>query len=447
MSFPKDFIWGAASAAYQIEGAWNEDGKGPSIWDEFTHRPGTINHNDNGDIACSSYHQYAQDVQMLTDMGLSAYRFSISWPRILPDGQGEISQKGLEYYDALVDLLLEKGITPYATLFHWDLPLALHQKGGWLMRGAVDAFAEYAGIIAKHFDGRIKQYITINEPQCVMALGYDKGMHAPGLQIAPNLVLECMHNMLLAHGQATQALRAFSSSPIQIGMSSTGRLCYPVVDTVENCKAAEIQTFSINSDDWLFCHHWFLDAALLGHYPTDVPLFMKKFAESKRAEDFSIIQSKVDFLGVNIYNGTPVDETGATVPHYPGFPRTAMKWPVSPQVMRYGCHWLYNRYCLPIYITENGQSCNDKIFLDGFVHDADRIDFLHRYLAELKKALLEGIPIKGYFHWSLTDNFEWHNGYDERFGLVYMDYLTGLRQLKDSGYWYAKIVKENGEFL
>lgn len=447
MSFSRDFVWGAASAAYQIEGAWNEDGKGASIWDEFSHRSGTIKNAHTGDTACDAYHFYAHDLEIIRDMGLKAYRFSISWPRIFPEGEGRINQKGLDYYDALVDTMLKKGITPYATLFHWDLPLALHQKGGWLTRDTARAFADYAALIARHFDGRIQNYFTINEPQCIVALGYQKGLHAPGLRLSPAKQAECMHNLLLAHGLSVQALREESTAPVQIGMASTGRLCYPLEDTQDAREAARSATFALDTDDWLFAHHWFLDAALLGRYPSDVPLFLKEFADSVPGEDFQIIKQDLDFLGVNIYNGKTVDAQGKTVPVYPGFPRTAMKWPITPEVMHYGPLWLYDRYRLPIYITENGQSCNDRIFLDNRVHDFDRIDFLVRYLTELKKAAAEGAPLLGYFHWSLTDNFEWHNGYDERFGLVYIDYTTQQRIPKDSCLWFAATAEKNGENL
>jgi beta-glucosidase len=447
MSFSQDFVWGAASAAYQIEGAWNEDGKGPSIWDEFSHWPGTIKNGDNGDVACDSYHLYMQDLQILQDMGLHAYRFSISWPRIFPEGDGKLNQKGLDYYDALVDAMLKKGITPYATLFHWDLPLSLHQRGGWLARRTAREFADYAAYIAAHFDGRIQNYFTINEPQCIVELGYQKGLHAPGLRLPPGRQAECMHNLLLAHGLSVQAIRGASSRPVNIGIASTGRLCYPPEDTPDAREAARSASFTLNPNDWVFTHQWFLDAAVLGGYPADVPPFLKEFADSVPPDDFKIIKQDLDFLGVNVYNGTPVDTRGKKAAPYPGFPRTAMKWPVTPEVMHYGPLWLYDRYRLPIYITENGQSCNDRIFLDTCVHDVDRIDFLARYLTELKKAAAEGAPLLGYFHWSLTDNFEWNNGYGERFGLVYIDYPTQKRIPKDSCLWFAATAKKNGENL
>lgn len=447
MAFPENFIWGAASAAYQTEGAWNEDGKGPSIWDDFSQTPGKVRFNQNGNISCDSYHKYPEDVAKLSEMGLKAYRFSISWPRVLPEGEGKINQKGLDFYDALVDLLLERSITPYVTLFHWDLPLALHKKGGWLLRDTAHAFAEYSSIIAKHFDGRVKNYITINEPQCFMFTGYDLGVHAPGLKLPPATVLHCMHNLLLAHGESVQALRAGSSAPLQISMASTGNLCYPLEDTPKCRAAAESKNFFLDEENWIYNHHWCWDAALLGHYPEQAPAFMQEFAASVPPEDFKTIGQKIDYLGINIYHGAAIDEAGNKVAPYPGFPRTGMDWPITPELMHYIPLWMYKRYRLPVFITENGLSCRDRVFLDGQVHDPARIDFLQRSLKELEKAADEGVPLLGYFQWCLTDNFEWNNGYEDRFGLVYTDYPSGRRILKDSGRWYAEVARQNGKNL
>lgn len=447
MGFSNRFIWGAASSSYQTEGSWNVDGKGPSIWDTFCHTPGHIAHGETGDVACDGYRRMKEDVAILKALGLSAYRFSVSWPRVLPDGQGRLNEQGLAYYDRLVDLLLKNEITPYLTLYHWDLPEALQQRGGWQNRHTAMAFAEYAAKIAKHFEGRVTHYITLNEPQCFVGLGYQDGIHAPGLKLDQEGILACVHNALLAGGLGARVLREASSTRLQIGLASTGRLCYPVKDTPRGRDAAYRASFAMPEHDWMFTHSWLLDAAVLGHYESDAPVALRTFADSLSSSDWEIIRQPLDFLGVNVYNGRPVDDTGADVQKYPGFPRTALKWPVTPDVMYYGAHWLYQRYGLPLYITENGQSCNDRIFLDGCVHDPDRIDFLHRYLSALKKAASDGIPIRGYFHWSFTDNFEWHSGYDERMGLVYIDYQTGRRILKDSALWYAKTVRENGAHL
>ena len=444
MQFPKDFVWGAASSSYQIEGAFDQDGKGLSIWDVFCRKPGAIKNGDTGDVACDSYRLYKRDVEMLTQLGAKAYRFSISWPRILPDGTGAVNQKGLDYYDALVDLLLEKGITPHITLYHWDLPQTLQDRGGWLNRDTAKAFAEYAGLVVHHLGERVRHYTTLNEPQCFIGLGYGSGLHAPGLQLPLEQQLTCMHNALLAHGLGCKAIRQQSPAGVQVGIASTGRVCYPSFDTPERRKAARAATFAVSENDWSFTHNWFLDPALLGHYPENAPGALGRFAAQAAADDLAIIHQPLDFLGINLYNGHEVDENGAYIPRYPGFPRTSLKWPVTPEAIRFGCLWLYERYGLPIYITENGQACNDRIFLDGAVHDPDRIDFLHRYLLALEKAMQEGALVKGYFHWSLMDNFEWHNGYDERMGLFYTDFVTQRLIPKDSATWYANLIRQNG---
>lgn len=440
--FSKDFIWGAASASYQIEGGWKEDGKGLSIWDEFSHRKGNILNDENGDVACDSYHRYEEDVDLLKGLGVDAYRFSISWPRIFPNGTGRVNKKGLQYYDKLVDALLAAGITPYATLFHWDLPSALQLAGGWMNPATAEAFGKYAACIAKHFKGRIKNYFTLNEPQCVIRLGHCFGIHAPGKKYDTTDALLCMHQLLLAHGKAAKAIREIDPAA-KIGIASTGMLAYPEKNTGINIKKAEEACFVINEDTWSFSHNWFLDAAILGHYPENCKGVFGDFIKSIDKADFSEIYQPVDMLGVNVYNGFCVDEKGKEVPRAMGSPKTALKWPITPEVMQYGIQALYNRYKLPIFITENGQSCNDRIFLDSAVHDPDRIDFLTRYLTYLENAAKNNVPVKGYFHWSLTDNFEWNAGYSDRFGLIYIDYENCSRVPKDSYYWYQKLISES----
>lgn len=447
MPFPSDFIWGAATSAYQTEGAWNEDGKGRSIWDDFCSYSDTINNGETGNTACDTYHRYPEDIKLMKEIGLKAYRFSLSWPRIMPDGKGKINEKGFAFYDKLIDLLLENGIEPFVTLFHWDLPSALHTEGGWLNRKTAEYFGEFAHTVAKRFDGRVKYYLTINEPQCLISLGYESGSFAPGLKLHPQEVDSCMHNTLLAHGLAVKALRAGSGIPLKISLASTGNNCYPTVDTPQARKAAADATFTFSDINWLFNHNWAFDTTVLGHYPESSPQHLKEFAESVPSSDWDIIKERMDFLGFNIYHGMPVDEKGHTVQFYPGFPRSGVKWPVTPEAIRFGCAAFYDRYKLPVIVTENGQACNDRIFLDGKVHDPDRIDYLARHIRQVKLACEEGIPVLGYFQWSLLDNFEWKSGYDERFGLVYVDYTTQKRILKDSAAWYAGIIKNNGEYI
>jgi beta-glucosidase len=449
MIFSPDFLWGAGSAAYQIEGAWKKDNKGPSIWDEFCHTPGHIRGDETGDIAADAYQRFEADLAVMKEIGLKSYRFSISWPRIFPDGKGSMNKKGLAYYDRVVDGLLDAGITPFITLYHWDLPLALERSGGWRCRDTADAFIRYAEEIARHFDGRVKHYITLNEPQCFIGLGYVSALHAPGRMLSQQAAVQCVHHALLAHGGAISAMRSVSSSPLQIGLASTGKICFPearnAMERLEHTaeKAAYDATFRLD-EDWTFSHTWLLDAAVAGIYPDDMAAF-RVLNETISDADRRTISEPMDLIGLNVYNGIPVDKKGNRIKKAPGFPRTALKWPITPACMYYGPKFLYKRYGLPIIITENGQSCNDRIFLDGSVHDADRVDFLTRYLLKLQEAAAEGIPLQGYFHWSLTDNFEWHSGYDERFGLTYIDYDTQRRIIKDSGYWYRDLIRRNGD--
>lgn len=447
MTFKDDFYWGAGSAAYQTEGAWNEDGKGNSIWDEFCHTPGRIRHGETGDVATDAYHRFEEDLSIMKTLGLNSYRFSVSWPRIFPDGRGSINRKGLDYYDRVVDGLLSSGITPFITLYHWDLPLALEREGGWENRSTAEAFIDYAAFIAKHFDGRVSHYITLNEPQCFIGLGYGSGIHAPGRRLSDNALAQCIHHVLLAHGGATAAMRACSKAALEIGLASTGKVCYPASyapgSKSEDNAAARDATFSLQ-ENWTFSHTWLLDAAVFGQYPDELPAFCL-LNETISETDRSMIREPMNFIGLNIYNGIPVDAEGNAVKKPPGFPRTALKWPVTPECMYFGPLFIYDRYKLPVTVTENGLSCNDLVYLDGAVHDAGRIDFLTRYLVRLKQAADEGVPVNGYFHWSLTDNFEWHSGFDERFGLVYIDYATQKRFIKDSGYWYRDYLFSQSE--
>lgn len=453
MEFPEDFVWGAASAAYQIEGGAFEDGKGASIWDTFTHKPGTVADGSTGDVACDSYHRYEEDLDIMASLGIGNYRFSVSWPRVIPDGDGAVNDAGLAYYDKLVDGCIARGIEPWITLYHWDLPQALQDKGGWLNRGTVLAFRRYAKIMAEHFAGRVKYWLTINEPQICIGLGCCAGEHAPGLKLDPGEQFECWHNLLLAHGEAVSVIRD-KVPGAQIGASSTGMLGY-IHDHLEITPSG-IPDFSFHTGEaqqidghHFFFHNWALDPIVRGYYPDDDPLspWSRCVKSMSVRQDFDdemrTISQPLDFLGLNIYNGTELDtENGyQPVPRYAGFPRTAIGWHVTPEVMYWGPRQLHERYGVPLIITEDGQSCNDRIFLDGKVHDPDRIDFLQRYLGELSDAVKDGVPVKGFFHWSLTDNMEWHSGYSERFGLIYIDYRTQDRTVKDSAYWYSDMIR------
>ena len=454
MSFRKDFVWGAATASYQVEGAAYEDGKGLNIWDVFCKEDGHVYEHHTGDVACDQYHRYKEDVAIMKELGLKAYRFSVNWARILPEGIGKVNEKGLAYYDNLVNCLIENGIEPYMTLYHWDLPYALHQKGGWLNPQSPEWFYEYAKLMAAHFSDRVSHFFTFNEPQCTVGLGYVTGEHAPGLKVGPYDYFSIWHNVLKAHGRGVQAIREAAVRPVEIGMAPCGALYYPATDSKEDIEAARKANFSLHEADiravsWdvAFC----ADPVFLGQYPEDI---MKSFGQyfPKNAEkDLELISQPLDFYGQNMYNAVPVraDENGnpVRVDRYPGFPKTAIQWPVTPEVLYWAPKFLYERYQKPFYVTENGMSSHDWVSLDGKVHDASRVDFMHRYLREFKKAAADGVDLRGYFAWSLMDNFEWAYGYSERFGMVYVDYQTQKRTVKDSGLFYKNVIASNGEIL
>lgn len=434
MSFPSDFCWGAATASYQIEGAWNEDGKGLSIWDTFSHKQGNIKFNENGDNACDHYHRYKEDIQLMKEMGLKAYRFSIAWTRLFPNGDTVSNPAGFQFYDNLVNELIKNNIKPIITLFHWDLPQALDDLGGFLWDGISDAFAYYAASVVEHFSDRVTMYCPLNEPQCSSLLGYGAGVHAPGMKLNDQALSVVMRNLLLCHGKAVKAMRSVAKQPITLGSASTGTLCYPLTETPAAIEKARKLSFPVDGENVAFSHNWFLDPTILGKNE----LSWLKISP----EQMDIIHQPVDFVAINIYNGQQCDENDY-VTRYTGFPRTGLGWPVTPKIMNYGIKFIYNRYKLPIYISENGVACNDRIYLDDKVHDSDRIDFLKSYLLELEKAIDSGCDVRGYLHWSLMDNLEWHEGYSPRFGLIYVDYRNYNRIFKDSAYWYKEVIKNN----
>jgi len=448
MKFPNDFIWGAACSSYQSEGAWNIDGKGPSIWDDFSHDSGKghVLGDETGDVSCDSYHRYKEDIALMKKCGLKVFRLSISWPRVIPNGVGDVNQAGLDYYDNYVNELIANDIEPWITLYHWDLPSALQEKGGWLNRDTVDAFGAYAKLIGKHFDGRVTHYMPLNEPQCVVQCGHNGLDHAPGIPLNDINMLKTYHHLALAQGVAAAALRETSSQSIMVGTAMCGRICYPSEQGQAAEDAAYDAMFKLTDDNWVFTYNIIADAMLLKKYPDDAPAFIKEFEKTIPQSDWDLM-ADFDFFGMNIYNGNAVNISGTPVNPPQGAPMTAIRWYMTQEAMRYGLEFIYKRYGLPIVITENGQSCNDRIFLDDQVHDPDRIDFLNRYLLEMATAMENGVPVKGYLHWSFLDNFEWAAGYRERFGLVYIDYATQQRILKDSAYWYTKVIQTNGEHL
>jgi len=451
MSFKKDFIWGSATASYQIEGAAYEDGKGLSIWDVFCKEPGNVFGNHSGDVACDHYHKYKEDVQLMKELGIKAYRFSLSWPRIMPDGTGAINEKGIEFYSNLIDELIAAGITPYITLFHWDYPYALHKRGAWMNPDSSDWFADYAKVVAERFGDRVKHFFTINEPQCFIGLAFHEREMAPKYKSTRRDVLQMIHNVLLGHGKAVKVLRD-NVADCKVGYAPTGGTCYPVSDDKADIEAAyqEMYRFSIDKTWWMGIP-WWSDPIFFGKYPEEgIQAFGEEMCTIAPG-DMEIISQPLDFYGHNIYQSAPVRADGKggaeVLPHKVGMPRTSINWPITPRGMYWAATFLYERYKLPVIITENGMACHDVVSVDGKVHDPNRIDYTQRYLRELKRASEDGAEVDGYFYWSVMDNFEWAKGYNERFGLIYVDYETLERTPKDSFYWYAEVIKQNGENL
>ncbi|MGE5599521.1 MAG: GH1 family beta-glucosidase [Bacteroidota bacterium] len=439
LEFPEGFLWGASTAAHQIEGAWNEDGKGESIWDRFGHTPGRIARGENADVACDHYHRWREDVELMRALGLTAYRFSISWPRVLPLGRGAVNQAGLDFYSRLVDGLLQAGITPFVTLYHWDLPQAIQDAGGWLNRRTVDWFGEYAALMYRTLGDRVGHWITINEPNVVAQCGYVEGKHAPGVMDEPT-ALQVLHHLLLAHGYA-----------VLLGRDHLPRACFGIAPNVEHIYPATGSPADRAAAErrWTRTARWFLDPLLRGEYPREV-------LEEYRAcdlgpvildGDLARIRQPLDFLGLNYYFSTVVraDEYGVEHEVVREIPRTGMGWPVYPDGLRdmlLHVTEVYGR--LPVYVTENGAAYDDELSPDGRVRDRPRAEYLRGHIRAVREAIRAGADIRGYFVWSLLDNFEWADGYRPRFGLLYTDYPTQRRIIKDSGRFYARVVAEHG---
>lgn len=445
-SFPNGFVWGAATAAYQIEGAAAEDGKGPSVWDMFCRKPGAVWNGHSGEIACDHYHRVLDDVALMQSLGLQGYRFSISWPRVLPAGTGAVNERGLDFYDRLVDALLAAGITPYVTLFHWDFPYELYCRGGWLNPSSPDWFADYANLITSRLSDRVRHWITLNEPQVFLSLGHHQGTHAPGDKLDLPEVLRATHHVLLAHGRAVQAIRSAARTPAEVGFAPVGFASVPASDRAEDIAAARQAQFAITTPT-LWNTTWYADPVFRQAYPEDGLALFGRAVPTIGSDDMATIGQPLDFYGVNIYHGQVVrageDGQPQVVPFPTGHPLTAFYWPVVPEALDWGPRFLWERYQKPIYITENGLANIDWIARDGQVHDPQRIDFTARYLGALRRAIGDGVDVRGYFHWSLMDNFEWAEGYKQRFGMIYVDYQTQQRVLKDSARWYQQVIATN----
>jgi beta-glucosidase len=449
--FAKDFVWGAAAASYQVEGGARADGRGPSVWDMLCRRPGAIWSGHTGDEACDHYHRYREDVALMRDLGLTGYRFSVSWSRVLPEGTGRVNPKGLGFYDRLVDELCAAGVEPFLTIFHWDYPLALYRRGGWLSPDSPRWFADYTAVLVKALSDRVTNWMTQNEPQCYIGLGHKDGIHAPGDRLALPEVLLAAHHSMLAHGMAVRVIRAKARRRARIGAAPVGVVRYPASPSPRDIAAARRAMFSIPPDGSFWNNTWWLDPILKGRYPEDGLRIYGKAVPPFTRRDLAIMRQPLDFFGVNVYQGEAIRAGRGgrpePVPRAVGHPQTANKWPMTPECLDWGPRFFWERYRLPVYITENGLSGQDWIALDGKVHDPHRIDFLRRHLLALRRAAAAGVPVKGYFQWSILDNFEWAEGYKERFGLVYVDYPTQRRIPKDSAWWYRDVALSNGATL
>lgn len=453
MSFRKDFIWGAATASYQIEGAAYEDGKGISVWDRFSHEPGKIFEGHTGDVACDHYHRYEEDAALMQQMGIKNYRFSIAWPRILPEGKGAVCQKGVDFYNRLIDTLLEKDIRPMATLFHWDYPSALQALGAWENPDSPQWFQEYTAVCAKHFGDRVKDYFTINEPQCFIGLGYGIGVHAPGLQLPVASTIPMGHHVLKSHGLSVKTLHEMIPGA-RVGYAPCGGACVPASNDPKDIEAAKKAYFAVPEDEsrWFWNVSWWSDAPMIGSYPAEGLKRYGKYLPKGWENDLTTIHQPLEYYGQNIYDGRLIRaaenaQGWETVPHPVGTTKTAIQWFVVPNALYWAPKFLYERYKTPFMITENGMSAHDGVSLDGKVHDPNRQDYLHRYILALKRAAKDGVDVAGYLHWSLMDNYEWANGYSDRFGLIHVDYQTQKRTIKDSALWYRNVMETNGECL
>ena len=450
MGFKKGFIWGAATAAYQIEGAAYEDGKGLSVWDRFSHTPGKVFEGHTGDLACDHYHLMAQDLGLMEKLGIRNYRFSVSWPRLLPEGIGRINEKGVAFYDRLIDGLLERGIRPFMTLFHWDFPIELFKRGGWENPDSSGWFEELALLCGRRFGDRVKDFIPLNEPQCFIGLGHVSGEHAPGLKVPLSSSIPMSHHVLTANGKACRVLRE-TVRDVNLGYAPCGSPAIPVSEAPDDIQAAREAYFSVprDAERWYWNVSWWSDPVMLGSYPQQGLQIYGRYLPERWESDLPLIRQKLDYYAQNIYQGGLVRaaQTGQgweQILHQPGIAKTASDWPVTPDCLYWGPRFLYERYKTPVLITENGMAGTDAVSLDGKVHDAARENYLHRYLLALRRAADDGVDAAGYFHWSLLDNFEWAKGYAERFGLVYVDYQTMARIPKESAAWYRVVMESNG---
>ena len=453
IAFPKEFVWGCAAAAYQVEGAWNEDGKGPSIWDTFVHTPGHIANSETGDVTVDHYHRYQEDVALMKSLSLDAYRFSISWTRVLPTGTGHVNQSGLDFYDRLVDELLKHEIEPYACLFHYDLPQALQDQGGWPKRETAFAFADYAHVVSERLSDRVKVWMTHNEPWVTAMAGYGDGEHAPGIKDIP-AAFKALHHLLLSHGLAAETIRASARQPVKVGITLNLNPVHPASESKKDRDAASRMDTVLNRST--------LDPLLKGTTPLQEFAIVRLLAGSLiKPGDMEKIRT-LDLLGVNYYTRTVAKYDSkfpvvAAVQVHPEGREYSGMWEIYPEGIYELLMRIWNDYLRPlqagaapgtkmpeIMVTENGIPVPDGLDFDGHVRDERRIRYLKDHIAQVHHAMDEGVPVKGYFHWSLMDNFEWAWGFSQRFGLVYVDFKTQKRTIKDSGHWFTRLIQEDG---
>lgn len=442
--FPKNFVWGVAAAAPQIEGAAFEDGKGESIWDRLAHTPGKIRNNDNLDVACDHYHRYKSDFALMRKFGVKNYRLSIAWPRIYPQGDGAVNTKGVDFYHRLIDAMLAQGITPWVTMFHWDLPQALEDRGGWRVRGIADSFANYADTIVRAYGDRVKNWITLNEIMCFTRLGYGGIGNAPGTDEGEKVVNQTYHHALLCHGHGVRAVREHGGRGAQVGLTDNSFMAIPLSETKEDIAATRAAFIHRNAR--------ILEAVYRGRYADSYLREAGKARPVWEKNDFKLITLPTDFLGMNVYTGEYVraGRRGRfeSIPLPPSFPKADLDWlTLIPEAMYWGPYWAHKIYGVKsIYITENGASYREQLPPNGELLDVHRRNYIRSYLKELHHARADGIPINGYFLWSFMDNFEWQQGYEQRLGMMYVDYKTQKRTPKYSAHWYKQVM-ETGRLL
>lgn len=440
LSFPKNFVWGVATAAPQIEGAAFEDGKGESTWDHFAQIPGKVLNGDTLDVACDHYHLYRSDFKLMRKLGIKNYRLSIAWPRISPEGFGAVNPKGIAFYNKLINAMMAEGITPWVTMFHWDLPQALEEIGGWTNRQVADAFAIYADTIVQAFGDRVKNWITLNEIRCFTLLGYGGHLKAPGLKVSPKLLNQTYHHALLCHGHGVRAVRAYGGRGARVGLTDNPDIAVPLTETPRDMAAARQWFVDKNAHILEPIYTGRYSAAYLKRTGADRPIV--------EDGDLALISQPTDFLGLNIYTGVFVraGKRGyEQLPMPPDYPRTTCTWlNILPRVIYWGPRMVQDVYGVDeIYITENGCGYDQEEVINGEVLDLHRVDLVRNYLAELNRAIQDGVPVKGYFLWSFMDNYEWEDGYTRRFGIVHTDYKTQKRTPKASALWYSVVMREN----